>query len=317
MDARRHNPTTATQTPCASARTAARWRCLAAVALFAALPGCQLTQRLGPVPKSLVASRQLSSRGVSAIERQDWTEAEQLLAQAVKTCPVDPQARRYYAEALWHRGERGEALVQMEEALRLSSDDPKLLLAAAHMQAEQGALEPALARVERALDLDPHSAEGWALRGKLMNDAGLSRRALADYQKALGYDPRNREVLLATAELYRQLNEPQRALANLQTLVDLEPDGSDRQQPLYLMGLAYTAMARYDEAAESLREALRLGDPKPEILYQLAEVEMRAGHPAAAQAATAQLLAIDPGHAAGRELSARAEVALRPATGRY
>lgn len=302
------------------ARAETRSRCARLTALavmIATLTGCQLTQRFGPVPKSLVASRQLSSRGISAIEREDWTEAETLLAQAVKTCPVDPQARRHYAEALWHRGEKQEALAQMDEALRLSSDDPKLLLSAAQMQADQGALESALASVEKSLDLDPHAPEAWALRGKLMQQAGLSRRALADYQKALGYDPQNREVLLATAELYRQLNEPQRALANLQTLVDLDPQGSESQQVLYLMGLSYAAMARYDEAGESMRLALRRGQPTSDILYSLAEVEMRAGRPEAAQAATQQLLALDPQNTAGRELSQRVEVALRPTTGRY
>ncbi|MBX7166663.1 MAG: tetratricopeptide repeat protein [Pirellulales bacterium] len=282
--------------------------------LLSIMPGgCAFTQRFGSAPKAIVNSRQLSSQGISAIEREDWAEAETLLAEAVQTCDVDPQARRYYAQALWHRGATHEALAQMNEALRLSADDPKLLLAVAEMQAALGQTEQALARVERSLDLDPHAAAGWALHGQMMQQAGLPRRALADYQKALGYEPQNRDVLLQIAEIYRQLNDPQQAMVNLHAYLDLYADGEEPQQALYLLGQSYAAMARYDDAAETLRLALRRGPPTGDILYQLADVEMRAGRPAAAQAIAQEMLALEPQGTRGRELYSRAALALQPA----
>src|SRR5437588_1082396 len=45
--------------------------------------GCQLIGRERPVPKQMAASRQLSQRGISALERSEWDKAEMLLSQAI------------------------------------------------------------------------------------------------------------------------------------------------------------------------------------------------------------------------------------------
>ncbi len=55
------------------------------------LAGCRLPGRDGPVPQTLENCRRLSQRGVTALERGDQPQAETLLAQAVKTCPVDAE----------------------------------------------------------------------------------------------------------------------------------------------------------------------------------------------------------------------------------
>src|SRR5690348_14356517 len=96
--------------------------------------GCHFRSADGPVPRSLVLSRQLSQQGVSAMERGHWARADDLLAQAVKVFPQDADARYHYAEVLWHGDQRPAALEQIDKALKLSPDDPKLLLRAAQMR---------------------------------------------------------------------------------------------------------------------------------------------------------------------------------------
>ena len=66
-----------------------------------AMGGCRLPGRDGPVSQSLATSRQLSHRGVNALEHGDAQGAASFLGEAVKSCPADPQARAHYAEALW------------------------------------------------------------------------------------------------------------------------------------------------------------------------------------------------------------------------
>jgi tetratricopeptide (TPR) repeat protein len=260
----------------------------------------------------LATCRHLSQQGIAALEREQVQEAKALLAKAVAACPIDPQARRHYADALWRSGARPEAITQVEEACRLAGEDAELRVRAGEMHLLSGELEPARRSAQQALDLDPKLAAAWAIRGRVMLAGGQPQEALADFLRALGYAPEDRQILLEVAELYRQLNWPQRALATLQSLADTYSPGEEPQQVLYLTGLAYTALGRYDDAVESLAAATAVGAPTPEILSGLAEAELLAGHPAEAEAAAEHALLIQPRHPASLELLDRLRVARQP-----
>lgn len=278
--------------------------------LLACLAGCRLTGE-GPVSRSLITCRQLSQRGVSALERQDVDTAESLLSQAVTACPVDAEARRHYAEALWQKGDQQKAIGQVDEALRLANDDGALHVRAAQMRLAVGDVEGARREAALAIELDPKSGAAWKLRGDVLRRSGQPRQALADYHRALSYLPENRDVLLALAETYRTLGEPQRALANLQSLADTYPSGEEPQQVFFLQGLALAALGRPGDAAESFVAARQRGQPTPELLYHLAAAEAQAGRENEARQNLQQALAIDPAHGPSRELLGRLEVTRR------
>ena len=187
--------------------------CGTILVVLLALPsaGCKLPGRDGPVPQSLADCRRLSRQGVAALERGRQQTAETMLAQAVTACPVDAEARRHYADSLWQRGARPEAIAQMEEAVRLADEDASFSVRLAEMYLADGRAELARQSADRAIELDPKLPEAWAVRGGVLRSLGQPREALADYLRALGQAPENRETLLAVAELYRQLNEPRRA----------------------------------------------------------------------------------------------------------
>lgn len=273
--------------------------------------GCHFRGLDGPVPRSLVLSRQLSQQGVSAMERGNWSRADELLAQAVKVFPQDADARYQYAEVLWQRGVRAAALEQIDKALQLSTDDPKILLRAAQMRIAMDQVSEAGELLERAIAADSKNPDAWMLRGRLRRKAGEMREALADYHRALGYRPDDRETLLEVAEVYRQLNQPQRALATLHTLGDSYPPGDEPAEVLYLTGLAYRALRRYPEAADCLTLARDRGPATPDVLYWLADVQLKAGRPSDARQTAAQILAADPGEARGVALLRRIELAQR------
>ena len=77
------------------------------LAIVLVLTGCRLPGWEGPVSRSLADCRRLSQQGVVALDRGQQEKAETLLAKAVAACPVDAEARRRYAEALWRRGAKG------------------------------------------------------------------------------------------------------------------------------------------------------------------------------------------------------------------
>ena len=268
------------------------------VVLLAALPlaGCRLPSREGPVPRSLVDCRRLSQQGVAALERGRQQDAEALLAKAVAACPVDAEARRHYAESLWRRGARGEAIAQLEEAGRLAGDDASLWTSLAEMYLATGQLELASKNADRAIDLDPRQPGGWAIRGGVMRAVGQPGEALTCYLRALGYAPKDRSILLQVADLYRQQNQPERSLQTLQSLAETYSPGEEPGQMHDLLGQAYVALGRYDDAVESLSLAVTRGRPTPEMFCHLGEAQLLAGRPAEAAASAQRALSLQPRH---------------------
>ncbi len=274
--------------------------------------GCRLPGHDGAVPQSLADCRRLSRQGMAALDRGQPQEAESLLAKAVAACPVDAEAHRYYAEALWRRGGRQEAIAQMEEAGRLAGEDAALWARLAEMYLAIGQPERARQNADRALDLDPKLPSAWAIRGGVTRAAGQPRQALADYLRAMGYAPHDRAILQDVAGLYRQLNEPHRALQTLQCLADTYSPGEEPGGVLYLLGDAYIALERYDDAVESLAAAVTREKPTAEMYCRLGEADLLAGHAVEAAAAAQQALALDPGHGPSRDLLGRIQLAQQP-----
>ncbi len=285
---------------------------LACFALVLLLGGCRLPGWEGPVSRSLADCRRLSQQGMAALDRGEQEKAETLLAQAVNACPVDAEARRRYAEALWRRGAQKEAIAQLEAAGRVTPDDAALWTRMAEMQLAADQVASAGQTAERALDLDSKLPGAWAVRAGVRRAAGKPQEALADYLRALGYTPNDRAMLREVAELYRQLNQPERALQTLQNLTETYSPGEEPADCLYLTGLAYVALGRYDDGVESFTAALTRGTPTAEMYCQLGQAELQAGHPTEAACAARQALTLDSAHRASRDLLDRIELAQRP-----
>ena len=284
-------------------------RTACACAVLCALVGCQSLTGRGPVSKEVQSCRQLSSQGMAAIERGEWQKAEELLGAAIKSCPVDAEARRRYAEALWHRGDTAAAMGQLEEAARLSPDRPELAIRMGEIYLALDRWENARRAADQALAVDCRNAAAWSLRARAAQGAGDLRQAMADFQRAIGYQPNDPVVLEQLAELYRKMGQPERALTALQRLIDSYTPGEEPPRALHLQGLALTALGRHDSAIESFDLAVHRGGTSPDLLCHLAEAEFAAGRRAEAQRTVEQALAIAPGHRAGQALAEKMQLA--------
>ena len=294
----------------------ARFRLLGGATLLwsTTLAGCCFWRNQNPVDEHVVLSRQFARQGVNAMERCDWSEAERLCAQAVRSAPNDAEARRHYADVLWARRRTDEALVQIETAVEIRPDDPHLQLRAAEMHLDVGRTADALADVQRAIDLNPKLPQAWLVRGRVHRRTGDPRQALADIQRALSFDPRNRDGLEQAAAVYQQLGEPHRALVYLQALVDTYPAGEEPQSALVAQGMAYAAMQRHADAADALAAAASGPAPGADVLVLLAEAQTAAGRPTEAFAAAQRALAAAPDDPRCRSLLQRTAIAMQPPT---
>ncbi len=298
-----------------------RWRCARRLPswtgstcwllLLVGMGGCLFgSRRDGPVSQDLVRCRQLSLRGVRAREQGQVAQSEEILSQAVQAYPVDPEARRHYAETLWAAEKRELALSQLAEALRLSQDDPSLHLLKCRYELARGQPEAAMVAVQRVIDLDPTLVDAWVLRARVHKAQGETAKALADYHRALGKSPQNREVLTELAEFHWALaanssdaeRHLQRALAALHTLLDSYPQGDEPQNALVLAGRVQLLLGRFDAAQSLLAAACERKPASADALYHLATVELRLGRTVDALRHVREGLQVAPNHAPSQVL---------------
>ncbi len=242
----------------------------AAVAVAFAGAGCRLMPRRDPVPEELAAARRLCNQGLCAADTQDLVRAEALLQQAVKKCPADIDARKHYADVLWKRGSKVEAVAQITRALELSPGDLDLCIQGGRMSMELGLLDDADRLSNTAVNEAPHSAEAWHLHGQVALARGRPEDALGDFHRALAVKPDDRAVLLDTAEVYRRLDRPQRALSTLAILGETYGPNQIPPDVLVLEGLAQEALGRPADAVASYRRARERGDASPHTAERIA-----------------------------------------------
>lgn len=267
--------------------------------------GCRMTPDHGPGASSLLTCRQLTQRGITAMEQGDWDTAEQSLSAAVASCDIDAESRRHYAAALWHRGDRTAATEQLTDAIRLTDDDATLYVSLAEMRLDMNQLARASVLADEAVDRAPDSAAAWALRGRIKHRAHLPGEALGQYHRALSLAPSDTGILLELADLYTELDQPRRALANLNSLAALYPPGETPAAVLVRTGLAYQSLGRHDEAAARLAEANSRPDATAETFAQLAQLQLDRGRFADARQTAAASLARFPQHPATHQLVQR------------
>ena len=271
------------------------------ICLFGILPlaGCSSWPwRDGAVPESVANCRELSQQAITCIEANRWQEAEGLLDRAVAYCPIDPDARRYYAEALLQRGATEEALAQLKEAISLTPNDTTLVVRTGEIYFYRGDYATAQRWANEAINLDPSSVDAWALRGRIQLANGHPREALADFQRALGYRPEDGRLLGEVAEVYMTLGRPGRALLHLQNFTDTFISGKVPTELHERKGDTLVALGRHQDAAICYRLASQREKQSVDLLYKLAEAEWRLGHLEQSRSAIEHALRIDPQHQA-------------------
>ena len=281
----------------------------AALGLLLALPlvagGCKSLR--GDPDENVISARQMSLRGLEAMEQGDLEQAEVWFASAVQTNPVDERAHVQYAELLWGRGMQDAAIKHLEESVMLSAGDPKLRVRLGEMYLARGEIEAALQQAERAIQDKRQLACAWALRGDVARSRGNLESALADYHRSLSYEGHCPHVQLALAEIYREMNRPRRALSTLETLAEHYPPDEVPPALLLEQGLALKTLGRHGRAVEVLAQAVQQGQPSADLLFHLADAQLTVGDDANARLAVLAALAQQPSHEPSRELMARIE----------
>lgn len=265
--------------------------------------GCRALRCKEANDAALAGARRQSLQALEAQQRGQWDQAETLFAAAIEQCPADERARHGYAHALWQRGAHDEAIAHMEEAVRLSGNDPERLVELGGMYLQRGQQHRAAEQADLAIAADPQLAAAWVLRGQSHLSLGQSDNALASLHRALSLRVNYPEAQLAIAAIYTQQSRPQRALATLQALGDSFPPDQIPADILIQEAFAFRALGRHQDSAAKLAVAAERGNVSADLYYELARSHSLAGNTHAAREAVAAALARNANHAASLALA--------------
>jgi Flp pilus assembly protein TadD len=149
-----------------------------------------------------------------------------------------------------------EADKHVAEAMRLAPGNPEVLYAQGVLSLKQRDWEHAQTVLEKATQIDPNFAPAFGALGLALCDQGIYDAAIAPLRKSLELDPAGGwETRWALAKSYYQREQYPEALSMSQEAF-ARSNGSAPAVAL-LVAQSLTAVERYEDAAQVLREFLR------------------------------------------------------------
>ncbi len=150
----------------------------------------------------------------------------------------------------------GEAEKYVGEAMRLAPGNPEVLYAQGILSLKQRDWGHAQTVLEKATQIDPNSASAFAALGLALCDQGNYDAAIPPLRKSLKLDPAGAwETRWALAKSYYQRQQYPEALNMSQEA--LARSNGNAPAIALLVAQSLTAVGRYEDAAEVLREFLR------------------------------------------------------------
>jgi tetratricopeptide (TPR) repeat protein len=172
-------------------------------------------------------------------------------------------------------------------ATAIQSSEPKWWYHLASVEARLGRSDDAIRDMRRAIDRNPTYAPAFWRLGLWLLDGNQLDAAERAFKHATEIDGADRAGWIGLARVYLQRGEHARAAGLLEKLL-----GAGPMEPyiLQLLGTAYRALGREDEAASELIVGAR-GEPEWADAWTAEMLEFRRGYAALLKAATAYVVA--------------------------
>jgi tetratricopeptide (TPR) repeat protein len=247
------------------------------------------------------AADEYLQRGLNAIRRHDFAEAESLIKTGLNIEPSSAIGYDLLGIASDGLGKQSEAEKCFRQALHLN---PKFVAAhndLARCLYRRGMVEPAVQEFQQALRLDPRNFTANFNLGVISRDRKRYAEAVKYLEIAREMLPSDIATLLSLTDIYYRAGKAEKAALISRDLMQLRPDDPQvnftlgtlllEQQRyaeaaqcleqarvavprnfelLHDLGQAYTHLGKYAEAEQAFLAALSLRDDAVETLYQLA-----------------------------------------------
>ncbi len=175
---------------------------------------------------SIIAERIIASRPIDPRWPEYRRVALEDLEKGLKFDPNQPKVLYRIAQLnLLPGGDAKRAAEAIDEAVRLSQDDPSFRAEALTLRAKL-ADDPKkkLADLDEALRTSPHDLAALRLRGSVYAEQEQYEKALADFDTAIEVDPEDDSTHEQRAKVLIELKRYDEALASLEKARELAPD---------------------------------------------------------------------------------------------
>ena len=188
----------------------------------------------------------------------------------------DPSIRMEYAEALRLNRHHDEAEAIYVQALRAPETQAVANVGLGQLELSRGDLPAAQSRYRDAIAADDGLAEPHYFTGNLLVRQGDLAAAVLSYERALERDPTHLGSYVNLASVHARQTDYGPAVETLRRGIRVLADAGELRQQLARI---LFVQARYDEAAEQLRQLIDDGKATAGVFALLARVEADGGHP--------------------------------------
>ncbi|MDX2349759.1 MAG: tetratricopeptide repeat protein [Porticoccus sp.] len=231
----------------------------------------------------------LNLLGMVCVNTGRHEEAVQLITQALKIKPVDPQAHgnmglayqrmenlelaeQHFRKsieinpnnpAIWNslgnvlreKGQASDAVKIYESILKVNGNYPACWTNLSQALVDLGKLDQAFQAVRRALQIDPTLAESHNQLAEVYRKTFKFDLAISAFKKSLELDPTLYESMLGLATTYRESEDPEAALTVLTRLVKLQPGHA---KAYTVLGILKEQLGDSAAAAECFKKSIAL-----------------------------------------------------------
>ena len=217
--------------------------------------GYKTTQKDISVPVAVRAEVDVFMRKESASGDNSGIPGRPLLA---------PKAKEAYEKGLQALGENklDEAEKYVGEAMRLAPGHPDVLYVQGVLYLRRRNWAQAQSTLEKATEIDPNHARAFAALGMTLSNEGRYDAAIPPLEKSLQMEAGAWETQRALAQAYYRHGQFEEALKTSQQALSNSKGKAPEIELLVAQSL--TAVGRYEDSAQELREFLKSHSDRPE-----------------------------------------------------
>jgi tetratricopeptide (TPR) repeat protein len=230
-------------------------------------------------------------QGKASLEKGDYDTAIAYFSAAVQRIG-SAEAYECRGVAYKEKGDLGQAIKDLREAIRLKPDLAEAHAALASVYGLQGRYPEAMAASKEAIRLKPQLAVAWTVLGAAYKNLGRFDEAIDAQKKAVSLNPDFPEAHANLAAVYAVIGRFHEAIDADSEAIRLRP----RFANAYCnRGNTYLQMGELDRAIKDFDEAIRLKPRWADALYARGTARAKKGDVEAAKADFGKAAELEPG----------------------
>jgi protein O-GlcNAc transferase len=202
-------------------------------------------------------------RAVELHQRGELEKAERFYYAVLDIFPDSFDARRLLGVLRAQQGRYGDAIEQIEHALRVRPDEPAALADYGKVQMALGRIEAAITNYQKALSKRPSDAGLHYACANALRSLNRLEEANHSYEIAIKLKPTFTEAFNNRGGVLQNLGYPLEALVSFENALSIDPNNAEA---LNNRGSLLLDLKRYEEAVESCSKAFAL---KPDLAEAL------------------------------------------------